>query len=70
MVAKGKLDTLLGQQHAEYHEERVVDDDNRMEEWISTVEPPLTHTSVNPLMYMLPIVILHQKLHLITHNLQ
>ena len=30
-VAKGKLNTLVGQQHAEDHDERIVDDD-RMEE--------------------------------------
>ena len=32
-VAKGKLNALVGQQHAKDHDERVVDDDdNRMEE--------------------------------------
>ena len=31
-VARGKLNTLVGQQRATDHDERVVDDDNRMEE--------------------------------------
>lgn len=31
-VAKGKLDTLVGQQHTKDHDERGVEDDNRMEE--------------------------------------
>ena len=31
-IAKGELNALVGQQHVEDHDERAVDDDNRMEE--------------------------------------